>query len=147
MRVSTSSRRASARRCPHPSSPRRNEGEDTMIVRHLDVIRDSNRNVITDGWESARILLKNEGMGFSFHITTMYAGQELRMHYKHHLVVVFVLQGKCTIEDLATGEHHDLRLGMLYALNAHDRHIVRPSTDIVTACLLNSPVSGRAVHE
>jgi len=118
-----------------------------MIIRHLDTIRDSNRNVVTEGWESARILLKDEGMGFSFHITTLYAGQELRMHYKHHLEAVFVIEGEGSIEDLGTGEIHELRPGTLYALDAHDRHVVRPRTNIVTACVFNPPVTGREVHD
>jgi L-ectoine synthase len=118
-----------------------------MLIRHLDTIRASQRNVTTPGWESARMLLKEEGMGFSFHITTMYAGRELHMQYRNHLEAVFVLQGQGTIEDLATGEVHELRPGTLYALDAHDRHVVRPETDIVTACVFNPPVTGREVHD
>jgi L-ectoine synthase len=118
-----------------------------MLIRNLDTIRASQRNVVTPGWESARLLLKDEGMGFSFHITTLYAGQELRMHYRNHLEAVFVLQGTGTIEDLATGEVHELRPGTLYALNNHDKHVVRPETDIVTACVFNPPVTGREVHD
>ena len=38
-----------------------------MIVRKLDDIRASDRNVESDGWVSARLLLKDDGMGFSFH--------------------------------------------------------------------------------
>jgi L-ectoine synthase len=118
-----------------------------MIVRNLDDIRRSERNVETSGWESARLLLRDDGMGFSFHITTMYAGEELRMHYRHHLEAVFVLSGEGTIEDLATGQFHELKPGSLYALNANDRHIVRPRIDLVTACVFNPPVSGREVHD
>ena len=118
-----------------------------MIVRKLADIRASDRNVESRGWESARLLLKDDGMGFSFHITTMYAGEELRMHYKHHLEAVFVLSGEGWIEDLATGEVHRLGPGVMYALNANDRHIVRPETDIVTACVFNPPVTGREVHD
>lgn len=118
-----------------------------MIIRKLDTIRASERNIITDGWESARLLLKDDGMGFSFHITTMYAGKELAMHYRNHLESVFVLQGEGTIEDLGTGEVHELSPGTLYVLNNHDRHIVRPRTDIVTACVFNPPVTGREVHD
>ncbi|MEM9964087.1 MAG: ectoine synthase [Asticcacaulis sp.] len=118
-----------------------------MIIRKLDAIRASERNVTTDGWESARLLLKDDGMGFSFHITTMYAGKVLQMHYRNHLESVFVLQGEGTIEDLATGEVHELSPGTLYVLNNHDRHIVRPKTDIVTACVFNPPVTGREVHD
>ena len=118
-----------------------------MIVRKLADVRASERNVKSSGWESARLLLEDDGMGFSFHITTMYAGQELRMHYKHHLEAVYVLSGWGTIEDLATGESHSLFPGVMYALNANDRHVVRPRTDMVTACVFNPPVTGREVHD
>lgn len=118
-----------------------------MIIRKLDAIRASDRNIVTDGWESARLLLKDDAMGFSFHITTMYAGKELRMHYRNHLESVFVLAGDGTIEDLGTGEIHDLNPGTLYVLNDHDQHIVRPRTDIITACVFNPPVTGQEVHD
>ena len=118
-----------------------------MIIRKLENVRSGDRNITTDGWESARMLLKDDGMGFSFHITTLYAGSELRMHYRNHLESVFIVSGYGTIEDLATGEVHELSPGTLYALNVHDEHIVRPRTDIVTACVFNPPVTGREVHD
>ena len=118
-----------------------------MIIRNLKDIRASERNVKSDGWESARLLLEEDGMGFSFHLTTLRRGTELKMHYKHHLEAVMVLKGKGTIEDLGTGETHELKPGVLYALNANDRHIVRPETDILTACVFNPPVTGREVHD
>ncbi|MFA7584798.1 MAG: ectoine synthase [Novosphingobium sp.] len=118
-----------------------------MFIRKIHDVRASDRNVVTDGWESVRLLLKDDGMGFSFHITTMYAGKELRMHYKHHLESVYVLSGYGSIEDLKTGVVHPLEPGTLYALDAHDEHIVRPITDIVTACVFNPPVTGREVHD
>jgi L-ectoine synthase len=118
-----------------------------MIIRHLKDIRASERNVKSDGWESARLLLAEDGMGFSFHLTTMRAGTELRMHYKHHLEAVLVLKGTGTIENLATGEVHELKPGVLYALNDHDRHVVRPKTDLLTACAFNPPVTGNEVHD
>lgn len=118
-----------------------------MIVRKLKDIRKSDHNVKSDGWESARLLLKDDAMGFSFHVTTMYAGEELKMHYQNHLEAVFVLKGTGTIEDLGTGEIHRLAPGTIYALNANDRHIVRPETDILTACAFNPPITGREVHD
>ena len=118
-----------------------------MIIRKLGDIRKSDLNVRSKGWDSARMLLKDDGMGFSFHITTMHAGKELKMHYQNHLEAVFVLKGTGTIEDLGTGEVHKLAPGVMYALNANDRHIVRPETDILTACVFNPPVTGREVHD
>lgn len=118
-----------------------------MIIRKLNEVRSSERNVESSGWESARMLLKDDGMGFSFHVTTMYAGEELKMHYRNHLEAVLVLKGTGTIQDLDTGEIHRLQPGVMYALNAHDRHVVRPETDILTACVFNPPVTGREVHD
>jgi L-ectoine synthase len=118
-----------------------------MIVRKLKDIRRSDRNVKAPGWQSARLLLKDDGMGFSFHVTTMHAGEELKMHYRNHLEAVLVLKGTGTIEDLGTGQTHRLAPGVIYALNEHDRHIVRPETDLVTACVFNPPVTGHEVHD
>ena len=118
-----------------------------MIIRKLKDIRASDRNVKSKGWQSARLLLAEEGMGFSFHVTTMYAGSELRMHYKNHLEAVLVLKGTGTIEDLGTGEVHQLKAGVLYALNANDQLVVRPETDLLTACVFNPPVTGAEVHD
>lgn len=118
-----------------------------MIIRKLKDIRKSDRNVKSNGWESARLLLKDDGMGFSFHVTTLYAGEEIEMQYTNHLEAVLVMKGTGTIEDLATGETHRLAPGVLYALNDHDRHIVRPETNILTACVFNPPVTGREVHD
>jgi L-ectoine synthase len=118
-----------------------------MIVRKLQNIRKSDKNVKSEQWESARLLLKDDNMGFSFHITTMYAGEEIHMHYQNHLEAVLVLKGNGTIEDLGTGITHQLAPGVMYALNAHDKHIVRPDTDILCACVFNPPVTGREVHD
>lgn len=118
-----------------------------MIIRKLRDVRASDRNVESNGWESARLLLKEDGMGFSFHVTIMHAGEELKMHYQNHLEAVLVLKGTGSIENLETGETHRLHPGVMYALNEHDRHVVRPQTDILTACVFNPPVTGREVHD
>src|SRR3546814_8380387 len=87
---STCSKPKSATRWPTITpSPPNDTGDIYMIVRHLNEIRKSDRNVRSDGWASARMLLKDAGMGFSFHVTTMFAGSELKMHYQNHLEAVF----------------------------------------------------------
>lgn len=118
-----------------------------MIIRTLSDVRESARNVKGDGWKSARMALGDDRMGFSFHITTMFAGRELKMHYKHHLEAVFIMKGTGTIEDTTSGEVHRLEPGVLYMLDKHDPHIVRPETHIVAACVFNPPVNGAEVHD
>jgi L-ectoine synthase len=118
-----------------------------MIVRDLAEANTTRRRVVSKGWESTRLLLKDDAMGFSFHITTIYAGAELPMHYKNHLECVYCISGEGSIEDLATGQVHEIRPGVMYALNDHDRHILRGRTEMVMACVFNPPVTGREVHD
>lgn len=118
-----------------------------MIIRKLEDVRASDRNVKGNGWKSARMALREDNMGFSMHITTMFAGREIPMHYKHHLEAVFIMKGEGTIEDTTSGEVHKLEPGVLYLLDQHDPHIVRPTTHIVAACVFNPPVNGAEVHD
>lgn len=118
-----------------------------MLIKKLDEIRRSDRNVNDKGWESSRLLLAEDGMGFSFHITTLKAGGEWTFHYQHHVEAVYVLSGTGSVEDLATGERHELEAGTLYALDQHDRHTLRAETELVTACVFNPPVTGGEVHD
>ena len=119
-----------------------------MIVRNLAEAENSERRIDSNGWTSVRMLLKDDNMGFSFHITTIHPGAELRMHYKNHVECVYCISGTGSIENVATGERHDVRPGVMYALDQHDLHILRadPGVEIVTACVFNPPLTGREVH-
>ena len=118
-----------------------------MIVRSFDEAKETDRRVDSAGWNSVRLLLKDDNMGFSFHITTIYEGAELEMHYKNHFESVFCISGEGSIEDLATGEIHQIRPGTMYALDKHDKHILRGKTEIIMACTFNPPVTGAEVHD
>ena len=56
------------------------------------------------------------------------------------------MQGKGSITDIATGETHEITPGVMYALNKHDRHILRAEEELVMACCFNPPVTGIEVH-
>ena len=117
-----------------------------MIVRTLEAAEQGDRRVVSKGWESTRLLLRNDGMGFSFHITTIYAGAELEMHYQHHLESVYCISGEGEIEERADGTVHPIRPGTLYALDKHDIHILRAATEMKMACVFNPPLHGKEVH-
>ncbi|MEX0729439.1 MAG: ectoine synthase [Aquisalimonadaceae bacterium] len=117
------------------------------IVRLQDIIG-TDRDVEGPGWKSRRLLLKKDGMGFSFHETIVPPGAELNLWYKHHLEAVYCVAGNGTIKDLATGEVHQIEDGVLYALNNHDRHTLRGGTEEMRLiCAFNPPVTGREVHD
>ncbi len=117
-----------------------------MIVRDFHAEKKTDRRVAAQQWESVRLLLADDGMGFSFHITTIAAGSEHTFHYKNHFESVYCISGKGTIEDLAKGEVHEIRPGVMYALDQHDKHTIRCEEEMVLACCFNPPVTGNEVH-
>jgi len=120
-----------------------------MIVRKLSEIKGSTNEVTPENgnWTSHRLLLKKDGMGFSMHDTLIRAGTETRMWYKYHLEAVYCVAGEGEIEDLETGLKHPVENGTLYALNKHDRHIVRARADMRLVCVFNPPLTGQEVHD
>ena len=118
-----------------------------MIVRDFHEAKKTNRRVADAQWESVRLLLADDGMGFSFHITTIAAGSEHTFHYKNHFESVYCISGEGSIEDLATGEVHQIRPGVMYALDQHDKHTLRATKELVLACCFNPPVTGKEVHQ
>ncbi|MBL8628029.1 MAG: ectoine synthase [Rhodospirillaceae bacterium] len=118
-----------------------------MLIKKLSEIQSSERNVRHDGWESARLLLASDQMGFSFHITRLTAGRSWTFQYQHHLEAVYVISGTGLLKDIATGDQHMLEPGTLYALNMHDKHKLTATTELITACVFNPPVVGSEVHD
>lgn len=118
-----------------------------MIVRNLKETRETNRRIVTDKWESVRMLLKSDNMGFSFHITTIYAGHRNEMCYKNHLESVFCLTGRGKLVDLETDQEHTIEPGVIYALDKNDRHVLTASEDLTLACVFNPPLNGKEVHD
>ena len=118
-----------------------------MIVRTLQQAQQTGRRIETEGWESTRLLLKNDNMGFSFHITTIYEGAVLPMHYRHHLESVYCLSGRGEIEECEDGTVHPVEPGTIYILDKHDEHVLRAFTELKLACVFNPPLNGREVHD
>jgi L-ectoine synthase len=119
-----------------------------MIVRQLSEAEKSPRRIVSpDGnWESTRMLLKGDNVGFSFHITTIYAGADFRMHYQNHLESVYCISGQGEIETLADNRIYPISPGTLYVLDKHDEHILRADSEMKMACVFNPPLSGKEVH-
>lgn len=119
-----------------------------MIVRTLDDARRTDRRVVTDNWESTRMLLKDDGMGFSFHITTIYANTDTEMRYANHLESVYCISGSGELVSLdEDGKTYPIEPGTLYVLDKHDHHILRAFSELTMACVFNPPVVGREVHD
>lgn len=121
-----------------------------MIVRNLyDDIIGTDADVDSKQWNSRRLLLAKDGMGFSLHDTLIKAGEDLHLWYKNHLEAVYCIAGKGEIYDKASGETHPIREGTVYALNHHDAHILSANQGVPMrmVCVFNPPVNGRETHD
>lgn len=118
-----------------------------MIVRTLADCEQSGRKIVTATWDSTRMLLKDDNMGFSFHITTIYANSETHIHYRNHLESVYCISGEGEIETVADGKVYPIRPGTLYILDRHDEHLLRGFSEMKMACVFNPPLNGKEVHD
>lgn len=120
-----------------------------MIVRRLEEAERSDRRVVSENWESTRLLLKGDKMGFSFHITTIYPGTETHIWYKNHQESVYCIEGEGEVEtlDQNVGKIYPIKPGTIYVLDQNDRHLLRAKTELKLACVFNPPLNGKEVHD
>jgi len=118
-----------------------------VIVRSLEEVGGTPREVTGEGWRSRRLLVRDDAMGFSLSETTVAAGAELHLQYRHHLEACYCLEGEAEIEDLATGIRQAIRPGVLYALDQHDAHVLRVARDLHLVCVFNPPLTGGETHD
>lgn len=118
-----------------------------MIVRTVDEAIKTGRQIKSETWNSIRLSLKDDNMGFSFHITTIYAGTETPIHYQNHLETVYCISGKGEVETVADGKVYPIVPGTVYILDKHDKHLLRASEELQLACVFNPPLHGKEIHD
>ncbi len=118
-----------------------------MIVRHLDEIVGSERDVEGPTFRSRRLLLAGDGADFSFHDTVLHAGSVTAMWYRHHVEAVYCVDGTGELENLETGDVHAVVPGTFYCLDGHERHRLRAETDLRMMCVFTPPLTGDEVHD
>lgn len=118
-----------------------------MIVRRLEDLAGTKREVHAPTFISRRLLLKSDGLGFSLHDTVLHAGTQTEIHYQNHLEAVYCIEGKGSVRDKQTGEIHAISPGTVYALNDHDAHVLTAETDLRMVCVFNPALIGPEVHD
>jgi len=118
-----------------------------MIVRTLEELTGTSRDVHTENWNSRRFLLAQDGMSFSLHDTIIKAGTETYIWYKHHLEAVYCIEGEGEVEEMDTGVAHPIRAGTVYALNGNEKHYLRAKVDMRMVCVFAPALTGEEVHD
>ena len=117
-----------------------------MIVRTLDGITDTDRDVRGDRWRARRLFVRDDGLGFSLSETTVDAGAEMYLWYKHHDEACFVIDGEAEITERDTGSVHRIGPGSAYAPQ-HDRHTIRVIQPLRLVCVFSPALTGHETHD
>ena len=118
-----------------------------MIVRNLQELIDTPRDVRGPVWASRRFLLAEDGAGFTLTETTTDPGAEQVLWYKHHVEANYVIEGKGEVENLATGEVYPLEPGSMYVLDKHEQHRLKSFTRMRLVCVFTPALTGRETHD
>lgn len=117
-----------------------------MIVRTVQEVSGTEHDVSGEGWRAKRLLVREDGLGFSLSETTVDAGTELDLWYRHHQEACFVVAGEAEITERDTGAVHPIGPGSTYAPQ-HDRHRIRVIAPLRLVCVFNPALTGRETHD
>ncbi len=119
-----------------------------MFVKTLSDTLGSAAHVTGDAFESRRILLAADGLGYSFHDTLVKKGSEQRLEYKHHIEANYCIEGEGEVEEVASGRVWPLAPGTMYVLDRHDAHIIRATkSDLRFICIFTPALRGDETHD
>lgn len=118
-----------------------------MIVKSLDNLIDTPRDVRGEAWASRRFLLAEDGVGFTLTETSIVAGSEQVLWYKHHVEANYVIEGEGEVENVETGEVFALLPGSIYVLDQHEKHRLKAFTAMRLVCVFTPALTGRETHD
>jgi L-ectoine synthase len=118
-----------------------------MFVRSVDALKGGNRDVDWGNGKSYRLLIEDDGMGFTVCHTVVRAGTQSLLQYRRHLEACYCISGEGEVEDMQ-GNVFAVRPGDIYVLDKHDRHYLRGGKeDLVLVSVFNPPLTGTERHD
>ncbi|WP_153102206.1 ectoine synthase [Paraburkholderia hayleyella] len=119
-----------------------------MIVRTVAQTTGTPHHASGPGWDSKRLIVAADQVGYSVHDTTVKEGAEQILEYKHHIEANYCFAGEGEVVDVASGITYPLRPGTIYVLDKHDRHILRAlKGDLRLVCVFNPALAGAETHQ
>ena len=118
-----------------------------MIVKSVKQLIGTDRDVRGSVWASRRFLLAEDGVGFTLTETSVTAGAEQILWYKHHVEANYVIEGEGEVENMVTGERYALSPGSVYTLDQNEKHCLRCFTDMRLVCVFTPALTGRETHD
>lgn len=117
-----------------------------MIVRDIEEIKGSERDIAWGNGQSRRFLVDGDGMGYSVTDTIINAGSCSLLEYKNHLETCYCIEGEGEVETLSDGRVYHIKPGTIYALDKNDRHYLRATTQMRLVCVFIPALLGPESH-
>jgi len=119
-----------------------------MIVRSLNDIDGTKRDVAWGNGRSRRFLIKADNVPYSLTDTTVRAGTSSFLQYRNHIETCYCIAGKGRIRNAITGEEHVIVPGTMYALDKNDAHyLLADEEDLRLVCVFHPSLNGDEVHD
>lgn len=118
-----------------------------MIVRSRADLEGTDRETNAETFLARRLLLARDGLGYSFHDTTLYKGSQTNMHYKNHQETVYCIEGRATLTDHTNGEVYEIIPGTMYVLDRHEKHTLDVEETVRMICVFTPALVGQEVHD
>ena len=107
-----------------------------------------NRKIKYGSGESNRIVLKEDGMGFTMTKTVISpSGGKFFQHYKNHLEACYCVSGRATLTNSLTGETFEIKPDDTYVLDKNDPHYFEAHEETILICTFNPPLTGDEIHQ
>ncbi|MEC4815367.1 MAG: ectoine synthase [Scytonema sp. PMC 1069.18] len=116
-----------------------------MIVRNLQQLVGTERDVAWGNGRSRRFLIETDGMGYSLTDTVIDAGSESLLQYNNHLEACYCIEGEGEVESM-DGTIYPIKVGTMYALDGHDQHYLRAKTNMRLVCVFSPALRGNESH-
>lgn len=117
-----------------------------MIVRSLEDIEGTPRDVAWGNGQSRRFLLEEDGMKYSLTDTTVKAGSSSLLEYKNHLEACYCIAGSGEVRDAVSGKVYPITPGTMYALDKHDKHYLVAHEEMRLVCVFLPALKGPERH-
>ena len=121
-----------------------------MLIRSFQEAKENGQVVpISHGKSTAvRVLMKNDGLGFSLSEARCNPGNKSKLWYKHHWEANYIRKGKGELTNTISGETWPLYPGVLYCVGPTDQHTVSNSDDpLRIISIFNPPITGIESHD
>ena len=120
-----------------------------MIVKDTETmpLYEQERCINGIGFESRRILLKSDNMGFGLNRTIIPKGGPYKWHYKNHKEACYCIKGIGYLIDMKTGNEYEISPGKVYILNNNDLHTFEAFEDVELISIFNPPLNGSEIHK